>query len=223
MTDFLHLLNLQIYLLILENIGLLFLINLLICLFLLIDINYKNNLDAKASFALNELLQSQTQYVADLKPTDIFYDTFEELLNINKICVINLQRSRSSPAYGQNFVGYYDEDKKIYYLYPEAVYNAVENHYCNNFGKKFPINAKTLWRYLAEEGLLDRGKSYEEQNRYAIPKIINGKKGKFLPLKERIRPFENIEVIGRVPYTRKLTTTEDIIRQQQMDMNADIF
>ena len=51
---------------------------------------------------------------------------------------------------------------------------------------------------MAEEGLLDRGKSYEEQNRYTIPKIINGKKGQFIPLKERTNIFDgDVEVIGR--------------------------
>ena len=163
-----------------------------------IDIAYKNKLDSEASAVLNELAQSQTQYVADLKPTDIFYDTFEELKNINAIRIINLQVPTSGDYYDKNIVGYYDPTKKVYFLYPDAVYNAVEKHYSNNSNKKFPVNAKTLWRYMAEEGLLDRGKSYEEQNRYTIPKIINGKKGQFIPLKERTNIFDgDVEVIGR--------------------------
>lgn len=164
-----------------------------------IDIDYKNKLDAETSIVLDALENSQTQYVTDLKPTDLFYDTFEELLNINKIFVVNSQTPQPNCGYdGSKFVGYYEPTKKVYYLYPDAVYNAVVNHYSNNSSKKFPVNARTLWRYMAEEGLLDRGKSYEEQNRYTIPKIINGKSGKFLPLKERIKSFdEDIEVIGR--------------------------
>ena len=173
-----------------------------------IDIDYKNKLDSEASAVLNELAQSQTQYVADLKPTDIFYDTFEELKNINAIRIINLQVPTSGDYYDKNIVGYYDPTKKVYFLYPDAVYNAVEKHYSNNSNKKFPVNAKTLWRYMAEEGLLDRGKSYEEQNRYTIPKIINGKSGKFLPLKEREKSFdENVEVLGR-PLQNNATTPD---------------
>lgn len=163
-----------------------------------IDIDYKNKLDAEASKILDVLENSQTEHVTELKPTDLFYNTFEELLNINKISVINLQKNNVNWVFDSSFVGYYDEIKNVYYLYPDAVYNAVVNHYSNNSSKKFPVNARTLWRYMAEEGLLDRGKSYEEQNRYTIPKIINGKKGQFIPLKERTNIFDgDIEVIGR--------------------------
>ena len=63
---------------------------------------------------------------------------------------------------------------------------------------------------MAEEGLLDRSKSYEEQTRYKVQIKINGKSGTFLPLKERIKPYdEDIEVLGTTPIVRKPPTVEE--------------
>lgn len=173
-----------------------------LCDYEVIDADYKHKLDTEASKVLEELENSQTQYVSELKPTDLFYDAFEELLNTNAISVINIQeRNPDWKFLNPNVVGYYDEFKRVYYLYPETVFKAVESFYNSNSNKKFPVNAKTLWRYMAEEGLLERGSSYEKQNRYTVPKIVNGKKGQFLPLKRREQKFgENIEILDEKPH-----------------------
>ena len=172
-----------------------------------ININKKNELDILAKNTLNEIMEAQTQYVEELKPTDLFYDAFEELLNTNAITIVNLQGNNPNWQFeSPKITGYYDEVRKIYYLYPDTIYNAVEKHYSNNSNKRFPVNAKTLWRYLAEEGLLERGQSYEKQNRYTVPKIINGKKAQFLPLKKReIYIGENVEVLGKNPFQNGFT------------------
>ena len=178
-----------------------------LCDYEVIDTAYKNKLDIEASKVLDELENSQTQYVSELKPTDLFYDAFEELLNTNAIAVININEYNPNWKYmTTNIAGYYDELKRVYYLYPDTVFNAVEKHYNNSSNKKFPVNAKTLWRYMAEEGLLERGLSYEKQNRYTVPKIINGRKGQFLPLKRREQKIgENIEIINRNPHLNGFT------------------
>ena len=164
-----------------------------------ISLEEKNQLDKLAKNTFTELVEEHSQYVEELKPTDLFYDIFEELLNSKSIKVINLQGNTKVFDFNNpTFVGYYDENKKVYYLFPDIVFNVVEKHYSNNSNKRFPVNSKTLWRYMAEEGLLERGKSYENQNRYTVPKIIDGQKSQFLPLKKReTKPGEFVETINR--------------------------
>lgn len=58
--------------------------------FKVLDVTEKNKLDDIADKVLNELAEGQTQYVEELKPTDMFYDAVEELINSAKIRILDI-------------------------------------------------------------------------------------------------------------------------------------
>jgi hypothetical protein len=123
-----------------------------------------NNLNDKIIQVLNSLMQSQTQEIEELKPVDMFYSAIEELLQSYAIRVLNIATGIAIGA-GKE-VGFYDPRKEVLYLHPTLIYNEVLKFYNN----KFPIPPNTLWRYLAEEGLLYQN----DKKRYKVSRRILG-------------------------------------------------
>jgi len=154
-----------------------------------INIEKKQNLDLQASNVLNELVKQQTQEVTELKPSQMFYDALEQLLSTHTVSVevINREgyygfgsRFDDFSAQGKN-VGYYDCKARRYYLFPDAIFNEIDRFYSANGNKKFPVNARTLWRYLAEEGYLYQN----DKSRYKVAKKINKKTVYVIDIKAR--------------------------------------
>ena len=139
----------------------------------------KDFLDTKATSVLNELVELQSQEVTELKPSELFYDAFEQLLATHTISV-KVINNTGYYGFGSHFgdfsqqgkqVGYYDCKSQRYYLFPDAIYGEVEKFYSNGNLKKFPVNSRTLWRYMSEDGYLYQN----DKKRYKVAKRINGK------------------------------------------------
>lgn len=125
----------------------------------------KNKLDNKIIEVLNNLVEEQTQEVKELKPVEMFYSAIEELILAHSIRVTNIKTNFDIGA-GKD-VGYYDDDKKRLYLYPNFIYNEISRFY----NGKFPVPANTLWKYMAEEGLLYQN----DKKRYKVARTVFGK------------------------------------------------
>ena len=143
----------------------------------------------QASNVLNELVKQQTQEVTELKPSEMFYDALEQLLSTHTVSVEVINRE-GYYGFGSRFddfsskginVGYYDCKARRYYLFPDAVFNEIDRFYSANGNKKFPVNARTLWRYLAEEGYLYQN----DKSRYKVAKKINKKTVYVIDIKAR--------------------------------------
>lgn len=137
--------------------------------------NTKRTLDNKIYEVLNSLINEQTQEISDLKPTEMFYVAVEELLQTNTIRLTNVS-SGNTVGNGTD-VGFYSREKDVLMLYPNAVFKEVSKFY--NY--KFPINEKTLWRYLYEEGFLYRSDSDSKRNK--VTRMIFGKQRSVIELK----------------------------------------
>ena len=125
----------------------------------------KNKLDNKIIEVLNNLVEEQTQEVKELKPVEMFYSAIEELISAPSIRITNIKTNFDIGA-GKD-VGYYDDDKKRLYLYPNIIYNEISRFY----NGKFPVPANTLWRYMSEEGLLYQN----DKKRYKVARTVFGK------------------------------------------------
>lgn len=160
-----------------------------------IDNVKKQELDTKCYDTLTELVERQSQEIVDLKPTEMFYNALEQLFATNTISVVDYHTGkpvRELSQTGQN-VGCYDRDKEIFYFYPTVIYNAVQKFYASG-NKKFPINAKSLWKYLFEEGSLYR----TDERRYTVTRTINHKSKSFVAIYPReidITPGEDDPVV----------------------------
>ena len=137
--------------------------------------NTKRTLDNKIYEVLNSLINEQTQEISDLKPTEMFYSAIEEMLQTNTIRLTNVLQG-NTVGNGTD-VGFYSKEKDVLMLYPNAVFKEVSKFY--NY--KFPINEKTLWRYLYEEGYLYRSDSDPKRNK--VTRMIFGKQRSVIELK----------------------------------------
>ena len=85
-------------------------------------------------------------------------------------------------------IGYVDREKGMAYLIPEETFKAIEDY------EPFPTSANTLWKMMAEEGMLQLGEPRKDKdgktNRRRFPKVtINGETRRFLALK--LRSFDD--------------------------------
>lgn len=133
-----------------------------------------NNLTQKAYECLDMLVENQSEQIKELKPTEMFFRAFEELLATKTIEVDTIvQRSQNLTMPTTNpsatFVGYRDWQKNCYYLYPQKIYSEIVKYY-KATNEKFPLNEKNLWKYLEEEGYLYR----TDKSRYTVQRKIYG-------------------------------------------------
>lgn len=134
----------------------------------------KIKLDNNMRKALNTLTIEQTQQVKELKPTEMFYNALEELLQTNTIRVTDV--SRNLQIGDGREVGFYSSERKVFYLYQSVIFNEISRFYNN----KFPIPQNTLWKYMVEEGFLYR----TDDKRYKVSRTIFGKTMSVLEIKD---------------------------------------
>lgn len=147
-----------------------------------IDNLKKEELDKSCYKTLVKLVENQTQEIADLKPTEMFYNALDQLFATNSISVLNYRTGelvKELSESGSN-VGYYDDDEELYYFFPNVIYNAIIKLYASG-NVKFPINAKSLWKYLLEENKLYR----TDKRRYTIQRKVNGQSKTVVAIKPR--------------------------------------
>lgn len=134
----------------------------------------KIKLDSNMRKVLNTLIIEQTQQVKELKPTEMFYNALEELLQTNAIRVTDV--SQNLQIGDGREVGFYSSERKVFYLYQSVIFNEISRFYNN----KFPIPQNTLWRYMVEEGFLYR----TDDKRYKVSRTIFDKKMSVLEIKD---------------------------------------
>lgn len=150
----------------------------------IIDEAKKQELDNSCFSILTSLVEKQSIEITDLKPTEMFYNAIDELFSTNIIKVLSYRTGEIVDKFSNEgtMVGYYDDVENLFYFFPNALYNKVSLFYSQG-GKKFPINAKSLWKYLLEEGQLYR----TDNNRYTKQITVNGKKQSIVA----IRPLDD--------------------------------
>lgn len=148
----------------------------------IIEKEEKEKLDIEAINVLDKLVEQQAENLIELKPTEMFNDAIEQLFATNSIQVLDYHCGATAEPISEGGinVGFYDSNKKIFYFYPDIIYGVVAKFYSNN-GKKFPINAKSLWKYLLEEEQLIR----TDPNRYTVQRKVNGKAITVVAIKPR--------------------------------------
>jgi len=178
-----------------------------------IDNDRKLYLDKQAESVFKELVEEQTQEITELKPTELFYSILDELIATNKVSYIDLATGKSSRSDYTipEFIGYYDSRKQRYYLYPDTIYKAISEHYHNSTNKRFPVNALTLWRYLAEDGDLRRN----DKKRYKVAIQINNKKDYFIDIKAK--HIDSSEVTHTFYRTPRHTPFRDVYDERPID------
>lgn len=178
-----------------------------------IDNDRKLYLDGQAENVFKELVEEQTQEITELKPTEIFYSILGELISTNKVSYIDLTSGKSSRSdfTTPDFIGYYDSRKQRYYLYPDTVYKAISEHYHKSTNKGFPVNAKTLWRYLAEEGDLRQN----DKKRYKVAMQFNNKKDYFIDIKAK--HIDSSEVTHTFYKTPRHTPYRDVYDERPVN------
>ena len=140
----------------------------------IIDKQEVEELVINANQHLDKLVEKQSEQIKELKPTEMFFRAFDELLATKTIEVDTIvQRSQNLTMPTTNpsatFVGYRDWQKNCYYLYPQKIYSEIVKYY-KATNEKFPLNEKNLWKYLEEEGYLYR----TDKSRYTVQRKIYG-------------------------------------------------
>ncbi len=149
-----------------------------------IDNIRKEELDKSCYQTLLKLVENQTQEIIELKPTEMFYNALDQLFATKNISIVDYETGEKIDGMSEGGlnVGYYDNNEDLFYFFPNVIYNAICKFYSNG-NVKFPINARTLWKYLLEEDKLYR----TDNRRYTIQRRVNGKNQSVVA----IRPKEN--------------------------------
>ncbi len=116
----------------------------------------------EAQRKLMDTSRKQARDMESEKPTRIFLDTLEELLNAKKVCMRDLteeprldekgnQIPPKDPPPTQTMVGYMDGE--YYYLLPNVAFGAVQK-LCREQGQEFPVSLKALYKHLKTDGIL---------------------------------------------------------------------
>lgn len=134
---------------------------------------------AEAEIALVALVQKQGKLVNQEKPAEIFMRVLQELFATGKVRVDPL---KPVVTHNENFatgdkIGWRDD--KIYYLMPEATYNAVTK-FLYGRGEIFPVKDRTLWKHLDEAQLIltevDKNGNLQRCPKKTIPTRDKGQK-----------------------------------------------
>lgn len=158
----------------------------------------KSELDQACIKTLIELTKEQAEQVTDLKPTDIFYNDLGQLFATQKIKVLNYKDKSEflNNSFGE-IVGYYNQKDNTYYFFPEPIYQKIKLFH-EMTGTKFPINERTIWKYLAEEGYLVKS----NDGRYRKTITVGGQKQTIVEIRLREDSFvpRNEETINGTTY-----------------------
>lgn len=149
----------------------------------IIDETTQKKLEADANITIDDLLESQAQEIEELKPDQMFFNALEQLLSTKQVILQDIDTSFEQSIYEKNeFAGFIDKNENVYYLLPDVIFNKINSFYCQG-NIKFPINAKTLWKYLAENGYLEMYKSKDGKKRYKTPKAPLGVKNQYVKIR----------------------------------------
>ena len=137
-----------------------------------------------------ELMSEQQEEIVFLNPIEMFYDAIEEMFATNQIKVLTYPNANDIPGTGGTKVGYYysattHDSDDYYYFFPGITYQKVVDYYKKK-DSKFPINDKTLWKYLFEENLLYR----TDKTRYTVCRTVQGVSQKVVAIKIRNNIFD---------------------------------
>jgi hypothetical protein len=123
---------------------------------------------------------NQSEVIVEQKPEKIFMDTLNELINSNKVYLLDKNSPDDNSLIiggGNNHIGFYDD--KFYYLYPLVAYTCV-NILLSKNKKMLPVTEKILWKNLADARMIqiESSKSGNNQNlrKVTVPSTKKGEK-----------------------------------------------
>lgn len=114
-----------------------------------------------------ENTEEQLERTRAEKPSIMFLNAIREMIASKMITLVDITPGHAPESVGQNMVGWYDADN--YYFMPETVMGCISKFYSNQ-GRSFPVNLRTLFKQMKEEGYLAR----TEGNGYTCRKRLGG-------------------------------------------------
>ncbi|MUT64929.1 bifunctional DNA primase/polymerase [Paenibacillus sp. NEAU-GSW1] len=129
----------------------------------------------------------QGQQVTEVKPTTRFINIVAELLASQSICTEEIKPKHHDdvPRKG-TLVGWHDND--FFYFLPEVLYNNV-SRFLSAEGTQFPITSQTLWKQLADEGIIKTETSKEngrDRRHLLVKKDVRGERSRKLWVRAEI-------------------------------------
>lgn len=158
----------------------------------IIDCNDMDKMQAEAIEVFKNIIEMQKMDIEELKPTAMFYNAVEQMIAAKQINLISYHTGRNSESYNSNLknVGFIDNEKGYYYFYADIIYTEVSKFYALA-DQKFPISAKSLWKYMLEENCLYR----TDEKRYTIQRRINDTTYSLIAIKIRDNSNSKVESV----------------------------
>lgn len=115
---------------------------------------------------------AQAETLREEDPVRIFMSAMEELRTTGEAIVLNLSDPKGLYPH-EECIGF--EDSEYIYLMPGSAFGAVQEH-LRKQGLRFPLSSGTLWRRMADQGLVEPGKKGTARNKH-IPGFNTKKTG----------------------------------------------
>lgn len=138
-----------------------------------------------------QLCKQQGKFVEQEKPSTRFIVALSELLDSGEAVVNRLtgfEDNALREEAGRPLIGWCDQN--YYYLIPGETYKAIAR-YCREQGGRFPVSERSLWKALAQEGLVEISGT-DKDRRYTIQQVIGRKKKRVIKISaELISPLSD--------------------------------
>ncbi len=135
---------------------------------------------ARAQAVLLEMCERQTEKVEGEKPTRLFIELLQEMLETKQVRLCDIRPhtvagiTTESEIASPSYIGYQDDE--FVYLIPRAAYSAVVAYYAKS-GYTFPASPSALWKMFKDEGQI-----YPDTKQMDRRKKIKGKTGRYIHL-----------------------------------------
>lgn len=99
---------------------------------------------------LLEVGKSQNMIVEDVSPIKMLLSAVEILTNTEKLSTVEMETAKYMKSQEMNkdgFIGFYDKETNVNFVYPDLLYKAVKKFY-NEQGMEFPLTKTTMCREL---------------------------------------------------------------------------
>ncbi len=113
----------------------------------------KRNLLENSKEILKKVAQKQAQEIKNLTPTEMFYNAIEQLIQTNRINLLDFKNCSTIDFDRKRIDGFIDNETKQYYFYPETIYSAVCKFY-SEAKNPFNISLSTLLKELHNSNAL---------------------------------------------------------------------
>ena len=109
------------------------------------------NLDNIYSSALDIVMENQIKLYKKQEIENVFIEALEELINTNKVYLVDLNEDNNEIIYQGKFIGY--KDKEFLYLHDSTIYGEV-NTFLSKKNESLNISMDALLKILRDKGMI---------------------------------------------------------------------